>query len=615
MVAVLALASVLAADSININTASESEIKSLPGVDAKVTQIILDGRTYMSIADFSAKLQKAGVPIETIDVLKLRVNVGVNDTPANRDGGLIAANDSGLGSSQSTVGEIRQALVIGNNKHPVAPLTRPVNDALAVQRALKDLGFGVTLLTDATQSDMDRGISTFIQDVKKDSVVIVYFAGHGVEVGNYNYLLPTDLDAKDDFDVQSKAVSVNTLLDELERTPARIRLLVLDANPDNPYSYRRVRSPSVGGLAPQVRAGSYVAFATMNRTVARDSATNGQGVDVFTAELVKELENKRPGSTVDQMFTRVRSQVAALTSNEQVPFSTSGLRGEWYPFGPGTPRDLVAVNHSMEIGGISMDVNILSPDAASEPSKGGDLRIGEKDRQSYVFVPAGSFQMGCAATDRNCDRFEKPAHRVNLTRGFWLGQTEVTVQAYQAFTTAVGHRMPAPVTFKGNRKATGDPISNVTYDDAASYCEWAGGRLPSEAEWEYGARAGTSTIYPWGEVADHEHANYFGTSRNVKTGRDKFELAANGRSFPPNAWGIYDMVGNVAEFVADFYSAYAEETVTDPRGPAEGEERIVRGGSWAATAIQLRTSSRERVKPGFNANYVGFRCVLGEPSR
>jgi len=242
--------------------------------------------------------------------------------------------------------------------------------------------------------------------------------------------------------------------------------------------------------------------------------------------------------------------------------------------------------------------------------------IGPTDKQQYVFVPPGSFQMGCAAGDKHCDKDELPAHQATLTKGFWLGQTEVTVGAYKAFSAAVPeHPMPNPPYSKKYWSSTADPISNVSYDDAAAYCTWALGRLPTEAEWEYAARAGASRIYPWGDVADHEAANFFGLSKNAKTGADKFEVAANVKSFPPNAWGIYDMLGNVGEFVADFYAPYDSGSVTDPTGPANGEERIIRGGSFAATTGQLRTSRRERVKPGFNGNYVGFRCVLNAPAK
>ena len=269
------------------------------------------------------------------------------------------------GTGAPSFGEDRQALVMGNNQHRRVPLTNPVNDARAVDAALTRLGFHVTLLTDATYAEMERGIKTFLNEIKPDAVAIVYFAGHGVELEGNNYLIPIDLDADDDVEVKDKAIGVNGLLRRLEGSRAKVRLLILDACRNNPYE--KLRSLSTGGLAhTSAVRGSYIAFSTQPGEVALDGPAPGKGGrtsgpadpaagkpvagnSVFAAALVKELENGQPGWTIDELFTHVRQRVDGATGGKQVPFSNSGLIGEWYPFGLPTlpePDDLDIKNSS-----------------------------------------------------------------------------------------------------------------------------------------------------------------------------------------------------------------------------------------------------------------------------
>ncbi len=220
-----------------------------------------------------------------------------------------------------------------------------------------------------------------------------------------------------------------------------------------------------------------------------------------------------------------------------------------------------------------------------------------------VLVPGGSVWVGCAPSDAACYPEEKPGRMVTLTAAFWLDVTEVTVGAYRAFATATRRALPPPPSF---RQDDTHPVVNVSWQDAAEYCAWAGKRLPSEAEWEAAARAGRAEwIYPTGTAISPESANFGGGMA-----RDRFVHTAPVASFPPNPLGLHDLAGNVWEWVADWFGTDAAMAPTvDPRGPSSGSQRVMKGGAWNSQAVSLRISNRGRFPPDTRRDTVGFRCA------
>jgi len=206
--------------------------------------------------------------------------------------------------------------------------------------------------------------------------------------------------------------------------------------------------------------------------------------------------------------------------------------------------------------------------------------------------------MGCSPGDSECYVDEKPAHRVTITKGFWMGQTEVTVGAYRRFVASTGAQMPAAPDFNEGWHNQDMPIVNVTWDDATAFCGWAGGRLPTEAEWEYAARAG-STEARYGPI---DEVAWYANNSDGKT----HEVAQK----RPNAWNLYDTLGNVWEWVDDRYGKnyYAASPERDPRGPDSGDGRVLRGGSWSNYPRVVRVSFRYWINPGLRGNYGRFRC-------
>jgi formylglycine-generating enzyme required for sulfatase activity len=267
----------------------------------------------------------------------------------------------------------------------------------------------------------------------------------------------------------------------------------------------------------------------------------------------------------------------------------------------------------IESGANDLDVQLLlrRTDPAIPPDR---LMTNAGDGLEYVKIPPGSFTMGCVEGDPDCYPREKPAHRVTISNGFWIGRTEAPVAAFERFLEANGGAMPGEPgsgQMPGYNDAWGKkdhPMVKVSWDQAQSYCAWAGGRLPTEAEWEYAARGGLEGMrYPWGDERSHEEANFWRSG-----GRDRWKYTAPVASFPANGFGLHDMAGNVYEWTSDWYDQhyYERSPEVDPHGPAEGRRKVARGGGGFLNQKVLRVSARLSADPKTRNVGVGFRCVL-----
>jgi len=254
---------------------------------------------------------------------------------------------------------------------------------------------------------------------------------------------------------------------------------------------------------------------------------------------------------------------------------------------------------------------------------------------------AGTFGMG--SPEGAGDPDERPRHEVTLS-AYCIDRTEVTVKAY-ADCVRAGGCTAAPLTVRWNGASAEDverysrpcnrddrpdhPINCVDWNQAAAYCAWANKRLPTEAEWEYAARGADGRVYPWGNeapsptrlnacgrecvaMARHELSLDWTTMYDAS---DSWESTAPVGSFPGGASssGALDMAGNVWEWTADWYGAYAEATVTNPRGAQTGTARVIRGGAWGSMdTAYVRATCRDRSAEANRSSAVGFRCVRGD---
>jgi formylglycine-generating enzyme required for sulfatase activity len=215
----------------------------------------------------------------------------------------------------------------------------------------------------------------------------------------------------------------------------------------------------------------------------------------------------------------------------------------------------------------------------------------------WVRIPAGTFEMGCVPADSRCGTDEHPRHSVTISKAFEMMQTEVTVGMYRA-----PGREPDPQPIWST--SPDHPLVIVEWEEAKAFCAAIGGRLPTEAEWEYAARGGRAdTIYPWGNEPPVDRV---GAAGGAAFESDSAQPAG---SFGANGFGLRDMIGNVWEWVADFGGFYAAGTFVDPTGQPTGRVRIVRGGSYGDDPVTLRISNRTPADPDRGNINVGFRCA------
>ncbi len=502
--------------------------------------------------------------------------------------------------------EARVALLIGNaNYAPLGRLKNPVNDVLAMRAALERLGFSVLLERDATLLTMKQTLAKFGERLRAQrGVGLFYYSGHGVQINGHNYLVPVDAHLQEEALVEAEALSVDVVLAAMVDAANDANFVFLDACRDDPFR-AQFRSTQRGLAFMNAPSGTIIAYATSPGRVASDGAGN---FGIYTQALLEHLD--APDASIEQVLKRVGADVEEATGGKQTPWYASSLRGE-FSFASTAPPNLVAAKQS--------------------PATAGRFT-------NSVEVPAGPFRAGCDKTlDTQCGGLPDAAelHTVEVPE-FRIGMTEVTVEDYRACVQA-GRCSAAEVdrtlsqrcgvSRQGNNCNWGKPgrqnhpMNCVDWFQANTYCEWAGGRLPTNDEWEKAARGSDGRVYPWGNHFDGPMANVRdlawleampGEFQNQEvarfqrahtTYRDDYAATAPVGTFPLGAspQGAMDLVGNVSEWTweafsrgGDFdrFASWGEELEIKPSGP-------LFWGIYATTPIW----------PGTRTSVVGFRCA------
>jgi len=589
----------------------------------------------------------------------------------------------------------KYALVIGNGAYTSGRLANPVNDANDMTAALQSLGFTVDKVLDGNLDQIESAVMRLKNrlSVSKNSYGFFFYAGHGVQSNGVNYLIPIGAAIPSENSLRDRAVSVQWTLSELNDAGNELNIVVLDACRDNPFTWARSGSRGLAVISNQP-ADSIVVYATSAGSTAADgTGRNG----LFTSELLKNIKTpgmevneifRRTGAGVAQASDR--KQIPALYSQffgnaylssapAAAPASTvqssvatgnitvtSAIAGEILIDGKGTGISVkdggtatitnvstgnteVAVKESngaiikapqMVMVRQGQTVTAAIERAASAPAvQPAAVPVAPPVRVTapeMVRISGGTFTMGSPANEPGRDSNEVQ-HQVTVS-SFYMGKYEVTQKEYQ---DVMGTN---PSYFKGDNL----PVECVSWYDVINYCNrlsllegltpactvngknvtWNsnanGYSLPTEAEWEYACRAGTTTAYNTGTNISDNTGWYLENSDN-KTHPVGQKIA--------NAWGLYDMHGNVWELCWNStyvvqsredteygYSMYltggkqdgasSGSAQTDPKGSVSSGSDMARGGSWLSYAQSLRSAHRGRPDPASPSNYtLGFRVV------
>jgi formylglycine-generating enzyme required for sulfatase activity len=257
----------------------------------------------------------------------------------------------------------------------------------------------------------------------------------------------------------------------------------------------------------------------------------------------------------------------------------------------------------------------------------GEKMVSPSDEMVIVFIPAGEYLMGSLETDIGADYDEMPQHLVYLS-AFWMDQTVVTNAMYARFLNGIGNQLEERSTWldagdedvlivqqdgiwKPKEGFEYHPAVEITWFGARAYCQWAGRRLPTEAEWEFAARGAlpggdNERIYPWGDEINCDKAQYANCGAGL--------LPVNSKPAGASPTGVLGLSGNTWEWISDWYADdyYAESPLENPKGPSEGVTRVLRGGSWEYDWKHLRSANRRHNGPSVSMHDYGFRCVVGE---
>ena len=377
------------------------------------------------------------------------------------------------------------------------------------------------------------------------------------------------------------------------------------------YADGNVNSADLGVLliqfgvcpAPTVTAISPASGLTSGGTTITLNGTNFFGASSVTVGGALATSVNVVSATVLTAVTPAGSIGSAVSVSVTTPGGTGTLAGAFSYYELAWATVLEQAPNATVVLDAAVRANIV---ASGYPWRVQDTGTGIE----MLLIPGGTFTMGCSASNSyGCEINEKPTHQVTLSKAFYLGKTEVTQAQWQA---KMGSN---PSYYKGYSDSPSRPVETVNWNDIAGFNTATGLRLPSEAEWEYAYRGGTTTAfhsmpgYPDGTNVDSLLGNiawYWGN--NGASGSSTYGTKpVAGKA--ANAFGMYDMSGNVFEYCNDWYGSYAAGNATDPAGPSSGSYRVRRGGSWLFGSNYCSSSSRSDYPPATRLSYHGFRVA------
>ncbi|MCI0464985.1 MAG: SUMF1/EgtB/PvdO family nonheme iron enzyme [Gemmataceae bacterium] len=509
----------------------------------------------------------------------------------------------------------KYALLVGINKYQHADLNRPEPlqyaeaDVTALKAVLEQSGYTVTLLAgqQTTLKDIRAGLAALRKNGSGAAVVLAAFAGHGIQPENSKeaYFCPYDADQavftrngkrEADWDVEKTMLPLSEVLVELRACGAEAKAIFVDACRNDPKTGRGRgfgTAFNIGDLPENLA----LLLSCSRGERAWEDRTWSHGA--FFHHVLKALREGK-GAVEGHVTANSLSAYVSRAVRDEVPRVIGG---------GATQRPHTLINGDVDL---LIAVRPFKPEVKKEEPKvvaGGDVQtldLGGGVKLEMVRIPAGKFLRG--SPDGEAEDDEKPQREITISP-FYLAKYETTVGQFRAFVKATGHTEDSTWQNPGWPQTDSHAVVNVSHNDAVAFCQWlsqkAGQKvaLPTEAQWEYACRAGTTTRYHSGDGEDSLKAvANINSSSTMPVGR-----------FKPNAFGLHDMHGNVWEWCADQYSGnyYRQSPEVDPPGPsATGAARVIRGGSFGRDPRYSRAAHRNNGAPSFRDNTFGFRVAL-----
>ncbi|MBR5160343.1 MAG: SUMF1/EgtB/PvdO family nonheme iron enzyme [Thermoguttaceae bacterium] len=518
------------------------------------------------------------------------------------------------------------------------------------------------------KENIEQKVAEILAAARTGDLVFLAFSGHGAREGYTDYFCPPFAKTND---LEGTCVSITKVMDDLSKCKASFKWMVVDACRDDPNNSRDAKAFQVISTPPQgvalfqscnkdeksyeeKRVGGNGYF-TKNLVAAlsgeADSNHDGKltllEVCAWTAAQtqaeVEQAENKtqRPYLNLSAANFTLTEDLNVLKAGFLVDEARKAVEEEKYELAVKKYDEAIdlfprskSIKRERDVASRMLNMSqtprvVTPPELSSAPrldtpgSIAGERRTITINGIEFAFrwCPPGTFMMGSPESEK--DRYDnEKQHQVTLTKGFWMLETEVTVGMFKAFVIDSGYQSERwepfgwignigeqnskdPVPFVGISDNVNDPITLVSWDDSMAFCKWLSKKigqditLPTEAQWEYACRAGTTGAYA-GNLDEMAWYNTLNTSFFSCVGAKKH-----------NAWGLYDMHGNVDEWCQDWLADYPSRSVTDPVGPSKGSSRVFRGGSYTATREECRSAYRGSFSPETQGgNTVGFRCVI-----
>jgi formylglycine-generating enzyme required for sulfatase activity len=523
----------------------------------------------------------------------------------------------------------RFALLIGNANYPdsASPLGAPPKNVRALSEELRRSGFEVDVKENVGKEEMQRAIDAFKQRIRTGSVALFFFSGYGLQANRQTYIIPVNAQVWSENDVRRDGIAIESILSDLNSRGAAVKLLILDASRRNPFE-RRFRQAAAGLASIDAPPGTLIISAAAPGKVIEAET----GTSIFIGELVKEM--RAPGLTGEEIFSRTRIGVSRLSNGEQVPWVSSSLVDEFYFVAPSSRVATTPPGDTRPPARREPEPRVTPPappapqparpqpapaqpqreaaappraDSGRGPARPGDVFRDCRECPEMVVVPAGDFDMGSNDFD-----FEKPVHKVTIARPFAIGRREVTFEEWDQCVAAGGCRYRPDDRGQGRGER---PATDISWRDALQFIAWLSQktghkyRLPSEAEWEYAARAGTKTTYWWGRDLGSRLAN----CRDC--GGNPGQQAIPSGSFSANPFGLFDTAGNAAEWVQDCWNDNYRGAPRDGSAWTSGQcgQRVLRGGSFDSQSRYVRSASRFRYDVDVRYYANGFRVVRELP--